>query len=326
MVNLDLKDRKIVYELDLNSRRSFQNIAKKVGLSKDSVMYRIEKLKEQGVIERFHTVIDTSKLGFISFRLYLKFQNTNENKEEEITHWLKNQKNITWLVSIEGEYDLGMWILVKDTNEMNLLWKNLLKRYGNYIESRLLTIFTKVSYFPKVFLLDKQQNTEEYVFISESKSEKVDEKDWGILALLAEDARISIIDLSEKLKMTPKTIIKRIKSLEERKIILGYKTMLDLTKLNYQYFKLFISLHNLNTEKDLKIRDFIKRHPNIVYDNEVLGGDDIELDIQVKTLEDLRLIIAELKKNFRDIIKDYKYYLFYKEHKHLFLPVKPSKV
>ena len=322
MINLDLKDRKILYELDLNSRRSFNEIAKKVGLSKDSVIYRIENLKKEGIIQRYHTIIDTSKLGFISFRLYLKFQNTTENREQEIINWLKAQKNITWLVSMEGEYDLGMWILVQNTGEMGIFWKNLLRKYGNYIESRFLTIFNKVSYFPKVFLLDKKDNSDAFVFISDSKTDAIDEKDWKILRLLAEDARISIVDLSGKLKMTPKTILKRMRILEERKIILGYKTMFDLEKIGYQYFKLFIRLHNLDGKKDLGIRNFIKKHPNIIYDNEVIGGDDIELDIQVKSLEDLRIIIAEIKKNFSNIVKDYKYYLFYKEHKHLFLPVK----
>ena len=45
MTKFDLKDRKILFELDTNSRQSFHEIAKKVGLSKDSVIYRINKLQ-----------------------------------------------------------------------------------------------------------------------------------------------------------------------------------------------------------------------------------------------------------------------------------------
>ena len=58
MTKLDLKDKKILYELDLNSRQSFHQIAKKVGLSKDSIIYRVNKLKQDGIIKQFHTVID----------------------------------------------------------------------------------------------------------------------------------------------------------------------------------------------------------------------------------------------------------------------------
>ncbi|MEM0493397.1 MAG: winged helix-turn-helix transcriptional regulator, partial [Candidatus Thermoplasmatota archaeon] len=50
MVDLDLKDRKILYELDLNARQSFGDIGKKVGLSKDSVAYRVKRMEDEGVI------------------------------------------------------------------------------------------------------------------------------------------------------------------------------------------------------------------------------------------------------------------------------------
>ncbi len=71
MFKLDLKDRKLLYELDCNSRQTIQQLAKKIGLSKDAVNYRINKLIRNGIIKSFNAVIDTGKLGFISFRLFL---------------------------------------------------------------------------------------------------------------------------------------------------------------------------------------------------------------------------------------------------------------
>jgi DNA-binding Lrp family transcriptional regulator len=42
MEKLDLKDRKILYELDCDSRQSFRAIGRKVGLSKDVVVNRVK--------------------------------------------------------------------------------------------------------------------------------------------------------------------------------------------------------------------------------------------------------------------------------------------
>ena len=72
MVKLDLKDYKLLYELDTNSRQSYKQIGKKIGLSKDSVIYRIKQLENEEIIQQFHTVINVGKLGYLSFRLYLK--------------------------------------------------------------------------------------------------------------------------------------------------------------------------------------------------------------------------------------------------------------
>jgi DNA-binding Lrp family transcriptional regulator len=297
-IKLDLKDKKLLYELDLDSRQSFNELGKRIGLSKDAVIYRIERMKKEGIINGFHTVIDLYKIGGIFFRLYIKFQNTTPRKEQEIIDFILKQKRVVWAVSMEGEYDFGLGFFAKTTEDMNKFWKELIKKYVNYIEKRWLTIWTKVSYFARAYLLDKKQNDKELAFISGLAKQDVDEKDLRILELLSKDARIPIIDIANKLKSTPKTIIKRIADLEEREIILGYRTFFAMEKLGYRYFKLHINLHNVTDEKERNFREFIKIHPNIIYDNEVLGGGDIELDVQLKSLDELRDFIEEIKIKF----------------------------
>jgi len=202
---------------------------------------------------------------------------------------------------------------------MNSFWKELLDKYLNYISKKSLTIFTKVSYFPRVYLLEGRNNDKEYVFITEPEKANIDSKDIEILQLLAPNARIPLLEIAEKLNMTPKTVASRIKELQRKKVIIGYRTRFDLDKLSYQYFKLHINLHNITKEKEDNLRNYFFTHPNIIYDNRVLGGDDIEIEIQVKSLQDLRKIIADIKSSFSDIIQDYHYFLIYKEHKALFL-------
>ena len=63
MVTVDVKDRKILYQLDVNSRQSFRSIGRKVGLSKDAVFRRIKRLQEEGIIIRFITLFDYLRLG-----------------------------------------------------------------------------------------------------------------------------------------------------------------------------------------------------------------------------------------------------------------------
>ncbi|MEK6950950.1 MAG: Lrp/AsnC family transcriptional regulator [Nanoarchaeota archaeon] len=320
MLKLDLKDRKLLYELDTNSRQSASELARKIGLSKDAIIYRMKKLENAGIIKQYHTIIDVGKLGFISFRLYLKLQNTTPEKEAEIIEYFKKKNEITWLVSIDGKYDLGMWILTKSIKEMNAFWKELLQNYINFIAERALTIFTKVSYFPRSYLLDQQSNQDQYIFITEPEEIKIDEKDLQILKLLAPAARRSILEIAQKVKITAKTAAARIKGLEKKKIIIGYRTRFDLEKLGYQYFKVHFNLQNLTTSKEKQFRQYIKQHPHIIYDNEVLGGDDLEIEIQVKTLPELRSILEEIQKNFAEIIREHYYFLFYKEHKLVFFP------
>ena len=58
IVQLDLKDRKNLYHLDLNCRQSNTQIGKKAGLSRQVVEYRIKRMEEEGIIKGYWTNID----------------------------------------------------------------------------------------------------------------------------------------------------------------------------------------------------------------------------------------------------------------------------
>ena len=62
-INLDLLDRKILYQLDLNARQSNAQIARKVKTSKEVVNYRLKRLEKENYILGYHTRINFWKLA-----------------------------------------------------------------------------------------------------------------------------------------------------------------------------------------------------------------------------------------------------------------------
>ncbi|MCK5031460.1 MAG: Lrp/AsnC family transcriptional regulator, partial [Thermoplasmatales archaeon] len=92
MLKIDLKDRKILYQLDINSRQSYSQIAKKVGLSKTVLVYRINRLKEKGVIQKFYTVIDAYRLGYLATRFHYLYQYTTPEIKKEIIDYFTKYK------------------------------------------------------------------------------------------------------------------------------------------------------------------------------------------------------------------------------------------
>ena len=56
-IKLDEKDKKILYELDKNSRQGISSIAKKVRLSKEVVNYRIKNLEKRKIIKGYYAVL-----------------------------------------------------------------------------------------------------------------------------------------------------------------------------------------------------------------------------------------------------------------------------
>lgn len=320
MVKLDLKDRKILLELDTNSRQSYQEIASKVRLSKDAVFYRIKRLEEAGVIQRYQTIIDVGKLGYISFRIFYKLHDTTSKIEQEIIDFLQRQKIVVWMATIEGYWTINTWILCRKVSELETFWKEFTAKYLNYLADNKLAIFTDITYFSRAYLLEEKQNTSSIKFVSVPKGIQADERDMQILHILNLDARAPILEISKRIKMSPKQISSRIKRLEKDGIIVGYRTMFDLQKLGYLYYKLIIKVKNMAPAREKAFRQYAFDHPNIVYDHTSICGPDFEIDIQVESVEKLRELIQNIKDKFSDIIQEHETWHYLKEHKYIYMP------
>jgi len=320
MVDLDQKDRKLLYELDCNSRQTIQQLARKIGLSKDAIKYRINRLLKDEIIKSFNAVIDTGKIGFTSFRLFLKFYQLSPEKEREILDFLQKNKNLVWFVQVEGNWDINTWFLYKSLEEMNSFWIEFLTKFNNYIEKREFGIYSNVTYFSRAYLLKTEKNIFSMPIISLSKEEKLDKSDLKIIELLSKNARISIVDIAQETSLTSKTIINKIKRLEKDKIVVGYRAEFNLEKLELKYYKIHISTFNTTPEKIKRFKQYIQENPNIIYYDEVLGGYDIEIEVQIENENKLRELIEEIRERFSNIIKDYEVLHYFKEHRLRFFP------
>jgi len=314
MYTLDIKDKKLLYELDKDCRQSYNQLGRKLKLSKNTIKYRIERLEREGIIKGFHTIINIGKLGNIGFRLYLNLQDATPAKEKEIIEYLKKQKNVTWLASMDGKYNLGAFFIAKDVNEMEKLWNDILERYINYFDQRLVTILVRSNYYSMAHIVGMEKNDYEIV-ATETQDVTVDEKDRMILKILSANATAPIIDIARKTRMTSKTVIDRIKKLEKKQVIIGYKTFLDLDKTGLQHFKVHFILLKVTKEKEREFKEYFKMHPNVVYREKHIGGDDIEIGIQVEDNNKLRAILDKIRERFSDIIHEYNILHIYEEHK-----------
>ena len=77
---LDTKDKKIIEVIDYNSKMPLNEISKKTNLKKDTINFRIKKLEKDKIITLYYCVIDYYKLGFSSYKIYLKVKSSSKQK------------------------------------------------------------------------------------------------------------------------------------------------------------------------------------------------------------------------------------------------------
>ncbi|HJX50672.1 MAG TPA: winged helix-turn-helix transcriptional regulator, partial [Candidatus Nanoarchaeia archaeon] len=247
--NIDSLDRKILYELDHNSRQSASQISKKLRVHKNVINFRINRLIEKGVIRQFVTIISPSVLGLIPCKIYLQLQNLTDEKQKSIIQFIQKLP-LYWAAKVSGRWDFILGVLVKDIKEFGDIKNRVLEKFGEDITNKTISILIEAPYYYREYLTeDKSKKMEIRYWLKESRNEKLDYQDIEILRLLANNSREPIVEISEKVKLTVKTVISRIKSLEKSGIIADYRISLNLDKIGYRFFKCFISLKNADKKR-----------------------------------------------------------------------------
>ena len=321
MIDLDLKDRKILYELDFNSRQSYRAIGKKVGLSKDIVSNRIEKLKENGVIRHFSTNINLLKLDYNVFRFYFKYQYISTETKNEIINYLVNNDFCSYIYSIDGSYDLILFVITKNISEFYDFWNKTLIKYGDYFAEKVFALYIREIRYRPSFLINEKVRSD--TTIREIKygvktDHKVDELDLKILRILDKDGRIPTIDIAKKIKVNTKTIQNRINQMMNSGIIQGFHYIIDYSKIGYNFIKVDIFLKERS--KVPSILKYMESNPNFTVLDRSIGYADLELEFQLKNIDDVHKIVENISKKFPNIIRNYKYLRVLNVHKSFFIP------
>lgn len=302
-IKLDLKDKRILALLDENSRETNSQVAKKVGLSKPAVEYRIQRLEKSGAILEYYTIIDFTKLGYSQYKIYFKFQNADlEDEKKIVNYWTKN-RNAVWVAQIRGNWDLAVSILAKSNFQFGEILNEFMKNFSKFILQKdiLLTEYSPIyarKYMPEA-------KNKEFVYASPTKIIELDEVDEKILRELAINARINIVDLSEKLKITRDIINYRLKKLVENKIVVQYRCYLNLNNIGINHYKLILRTKNLDEKTEDKLKSYLSKHKKAAAFLKLIGSWDLEMEFETEDENELYLILNEIRKEFSEIIRDF---------------------
>jgi len=321
-MKLDKIDYKILYALHDDARLPLSKLAKKVRISKQSMNYRINKLVRDDVISEFISVINIHNLGYLTYRVYLRFQNVNENKEQEIVNHLKNHDHVLWLVSISGPWDLEVVFTAKNFIHFSNMLKDIKQDIGKCFSKVDVSMSIVNYHLKRDYLLDLERNsfTPKY-YGFEPQKRKMDKLDVQILTNLSTNCRQSNNELGKKLGVSYHTIKQRIARLEKDKIIQGYKIRLNLAKLNKKHYKAALILNNPSKEEEERLYTFCSTFNFVTYLVEVLGKWQLDVEVEVEDQEQLTILIRNIRNKFPGMILDYDVFQVTKEHKLNYMPM-----
>jgi len=321
MDKLDLKDRKILYQLDLNCRQSNTQIGKKVGLSKQVVDYRIKRMEEKGIITGYWAAIDTFRLGYQVIRIFINFQDVTTEIKNELIQYFVNCKETWAVISTKGEIEFVAIFWVKDFNNFHQFWNNTLVKYGIYFSKHTISTINQVISYQKNYLFSdgsNKSNMELYRMSSVGEIANIDKIDYQLLNEIAINARIQLIELSKKLGLSSQAVKSRIDNLIENEIIKAFRIHIDISKIRLQKFAIWMYLKDHSKKK--QIMDYFKEKPYLEYICESVGWADLQFEVIVENLDRLMEITERVDTKFPNSIRRQSFLIAFKYHKERWMP------
>lgn len=300
-MELEELDKRILYELDLNARQSVSDLARRLAVSRDRILYRLKKLQSDEVISGFSAIVNTHKLGLFVYKTYLRLDK-NDKRTAAFIQYLAAHPLVTWLAETDGMWDVAFSVYARDPVEFYATQGQILVEFSDIISHFSVYTLVDAFCFPKSYLVGV--GTGSWYFGGGVERNIIDELDLEILRLVSTDSRISKAEIAEKLSIGPMVVKYRIDRLEDRKILVGYPIDIDVSKLDMLEFKLQLQLGAYDRHSEQQLVEYCKTNPYVTHFIRQIGDCMVEIEICAKNYQHMNEIVAEIRKVFSKFVRN----------------------
>ncbi len=122
---VDEISQKVLEEYLQDSRQSFREVARKIGISSGTVASRIKDLEQRGVIKKYTTQLDYEKLGYELTAVTEII--VSEGMMIEVGNQISKIKNAVGVYNVTGDSDILVIAKFKSRQDLSDFTKTMLK-------------------------------------------------------------------------------------------------------------------------------------------------------------------------------------------------------
>lgn len=322
--SIEIKQRRLLYELDLNPRASFAQLSKTLRIPEETVRYRTSKLLSEGIAQTFYPVISVGRLGMSIHKLMFKLHNVTDSRLRAMLDFLAAHRQVNWVAQFDGSYDLGCTVWIRELGELAQLLDETRRRFYAQIKEISYAVNMHAEFFPRDYLIRSKRSLANRAIYSSSNEDvsrtTLDSHDMQILKLLSLDARQSIAELARAMNVAHETARTRLQRLERNGIITGYRMVLNHEAVGMLSYYLLLKLHSVANERLDALLRFLRAHPAVVYMIRMVGGWDYDVSIEVENVQAYRHFRREVGNHFADVVREAESLVSWKVEKFSILP------
>ena len=150
-MDTDTIDTQILTELIKDAQMPFSKISQKIGVSRETVRKRFEKMKKEGVIDRITILVDGRKIGEQG-TAFLMLTCLRGADKKAVFQKLQTVPDVCLVTELMGDFDFFVWARLRNMQQIAQIVNEIRKCEGiDNIETLLLPqTYFGFSLIPKV--------------------------------------------------------------------------------------------------------------------------------------------------------------------------------
>lgn len=142
---MDQTDRRILESLQANGRTSNVELARSNGLAPSSMLERVRRLEEKGVIRGYRAELDPKRLGYtVQAMVMINLARHQETRIEDFEAGIAAIPEIKACYHVAGQYDYILHLAARDIDHLADLVKHRLSAIGGLEKQETFLVLSTV--------------------------------------------------------------------------------------------------------------------------------------------------------------------------------------
>jgi DNA-binding Lrp family transcriptional regulator len=144
---IGLQDRRLLRELQRDSRRTNQELADDLNMSSSACWRRVRALEESGIVTRYAALVDREKAGFsTSAILHVSLDRHDEKFVTEFVSRVRRRPEVLECFATTGDADYHLRVVVSDMAAYNRFLDEFMFRIPGIRHVRTNVILKEIKY------------------------------------------------------------------------------------------------------------------------------------------------------------------------------------
>ncbi len=287
---LSLRERRILSELSMDSRKKQADIAREMRISPQILKYHIDSLREKQAFKEL-VIVDPAKFGLITVRVFLSFTTFTQTTREIIIDTLLREETVIFIQRLRLGADLLIEYAVPNLSLFNKIHSAFLDKFSGFIKNKHIYPVLVRYEFERTYL---HPSAKQSSAILSGDRDIVDVRpvDRQVISALIQDPSASLTRLSEMVSLDHRTISRAIQNCLSERIIRGFSIVPTYSVTQISSALLGVEFSYITPHDMKKFISFVSEIKEVVALVKVIGQQNVF--IRIESLDEYTAVIERI--------------------------------